>query len=110
ATFVKYASPTQLEKIEEMGLDTDDLGQSLNSVAEVAFDIMQKSEKGEMTNGELHDAYVAQFNNPEDALSYTFFNIKCRSLYNSQRLLRIEVEGKKSRDFIIRVNGFTPNN
>jgi hypothetical protein len=108
ATFVKYASPEQVEKIKEMGLDTEDLGQSMNKVAEIAFEIMQEAQNSEMTNGALYEAYVAKFNNPGDAYDYTQFNIKCRSLYNSQRLLRVEVEGKKSRDFIIRINGFQP--
>lgn len=110
ATFVKYASDEQLERIKELGIEPEDLGRSFNNVAEMAFDIMQKAPKGEMTNGALYEEYVKTFKNPDDAFNYTEFNIKCRSLYNSQRLLRVEIEGKKSRDFIIRVNGFKPSN
>lgn len=107
-TLVKYASPDQLKRLKELHIDVEELGQSLNKVAELAFDILQKTAKGEMSNGDLYEAYVATFKNPEDAFSYTEFNIKCRSLFNSQRLIRIEVEGKKSRDYIVRINGFTP--
>jgi len=106
ATFIKYADDAQREKLLDMGLVLESQEGSLNKVAELAFDILQKSKDGEMTNGALYDAYVKEFKKPEDAFSYTDFNIKCRPLFNTQKLLRIEIAGKKSRDFIIRINGF----
>ncbi len=106
-TFVKYASPDQLKRLEELGIDTQDLGNGLNKVAELAFETLSKTPKGEMTNGDLYESYVTSFKNKEDAFNYTEFNIKCRSLFNSQRLIRIESkDAKSSRDHVIRINGF----
>lgn len=110
-TFVKYANSEQLKRLEELEIDVESLGHSLNKVAEVAFDIISKTEKGEMTNGVLHEAYVKTFKNPDDAFNYTEFNIRCRTLYNSQRLIRIEPKNAKStRDHVIRINGFQVKN
>ena len=59
-----------------------------------------------MTNGELYDTYVKSLKNPNDAFSYTEFNIKCRSLFNAQRLLRKKgKDDTSSRDHIISING-----
>lgn len=110
-TFVKYANPEQLKRLEELQIDVEALGQTLNKVAEVAFDILSKTDKGEMTNGALYEAYVKTFKNPDDAFNYTEFNIKCRTLFNSQRLIRIEQKNAKStRDHIVRINGFKAKN
>lgn len=110
-TFVKYANPEQLQRLKELDIDVESLGHSLNKVAEVAFDIISKTEKGEMTNGALYDAYVKTFRNPDDAFNYTDFNIKCRTLFNSQRLIRIEPKNAKStREHVIRINGFKAKN
>ena len=110
-TFVKYASPEQLARLKELEIDVEALGHSLNKVAELAFDILSKSSKGEMTNGALYDAYVKTFKNADDAFNYTEFNIKCRTLFNSQRLIRIESkDAKSSRDHVIRINGFKAKN
>jgi len=110
-TFVKYASPEQLKRLEELQIDVEALGHSLNKVAEVAFDILSKTDKGEMTNGALYEAYVKTFKNPDDSFNYTEFNIKCRTLFNSQRLIRIEPKNAKStREHVIRINGFKVKN
>lgn len=109
-TFVKYATPEQLKKLETLGIDAEDLGQGMNKVAELALEILSQSQKGEMTNGALYDAYVKTFKSPDDAYTYTEFNIKCRSLFNAQKLLRKEVKDAQStRDFIISINGFKKN-
>lgn len=106
-TFVKYANPEQLQRLKELEIDVEDLGHSLNKVAELAFDIISKTPKGEMTNGALYETYVKSFKNKEDAFDYTEFNIKCRSLFNSQRLIRtIPKDAKATRDHVIRINGF----
>ncbi len=109
STFVKYATDEQLERIKELDINIDDLGNGLNKVAQQALDILQKQTKGEATNGDLYQMYHALQQNKEDAESYTSFNIKCRSLFNSQRLIRIEPkDAKSSREHIIRINGFKP--
>ena len=109
ATFVKYATPVQLKKLEELGIDSEEIGSGLNKVAELAFEILQQA-KGEMTNGALYDAYVKTFKNPDDAFNYTEFNIKCRSLFNSQKLIRKVVKDAPTRDYLISINGFKGNN
>lgn len=110
-TFVKYANPEQLQRLKDLGIDADDLGHGLNKVAELAFDIISKTPKGEMTNGALYEAYAKSFKNKDDAFNYTEFNIKCRTLFNSQRLIRVEPkDAKSSRDHVIRINGFKAKN
>lgn len=65
-----------------------------------------KAKDNTMTNGDLYDAYVKTFKNPEDAFNYTEFNIKCRSLFNAQRLLRSKgKDASNSREDIVSLNG-----
>ena len=110
-TFVKYATPEQLKRLEELNIDLEGTGQGLNKVAELALEILSKVPKGEMTNQALYNEYVKTFKHPQDAFNYTEFNIKCRSLFNSQRLIRKEpADAKSSREHIISINGFRPNN
>ena len=59
-----------------------------------------------MTNAELYDAYVNSLKNKDEAVKYTEFNIKCRSLFNTQRLLRTKgTDPKSSREDVISLNG-----
>ncbi len=66
----------------------------MNAVASLALDIVMKAKNNEIENGELYEAYAkvvkAKKQEPEN---YTQFNIKCRTLFNTQRLLR-----KKGKD------------
>ncbi|MEM7086255.1 MAG: hypothetical protein AAF489_08745 [Bacteroidota bacterium] len=65
-----------------------------------------ETKDNQMTNSELYEAYVKTFKNPEDAFGYSDFNIKCRPLFNSQRLLRKKgKDPKSSKDDIISLNG-----
>jgi len=49
---------------------------------------------------------VNSLENKEEAVNYTEFNIKCRSLFNTQRLLRKKgKDSKSSREDIISLNG-----
>lgn len=104
---LKYADPKHKEAIEALGLDlSDSSSSSMNPVASLVLEIILKAKDTTMTNGALYDAYVKTFKNPDDALNYTEFNIRCRSLFNTQRLLRSK--GKdvtNSREDIISVNG-----
>ena len=109
STFVKYATKEQLERLKKLDINIEDLGSGLNPVAQQALDILQEQPKGEATNGDLYQMYHALQKNKEEAVSYTSFNIKCRSLFNSQRLIRIKPkDAKLSQDHIIRINGFKP--
>jgi len=103
---IKYASDEQIEKIKALDLDFSESKQGLNSVATTAFDIMMNTKKKSMTNEELYKVYVDSLDDKEKAVKYTEFNIKCRPLFNKQRLLRKEgSDPKSSRTSIISVNG-----
>ncbi len=109
--FVKYATPKQLERLNTLNIDLEETGQGPSKLAQLVMDILEKTPKGEMTNDELHIAYVKSFKNENEASNYSAFNIKCRSLFNSQKLIRIEPkDAKSSRDHIISINGFIPQN
>ena len=59
-----------------------------------------------MKNGDLYNSYVATFKKSRDAVNYTEYNIKCRSLFNSQRLIRTKgKDAKNTREDIISLNG-----
>jgi len=106
STFVKYADEKQRKKIEELGFDFSESEQGLNAVAKLAYDLLIKAKDHRMTNEDLYKAYVATFKNKNDAYNYTEFNIKCRSLFNTQRLLRTKSkDSKSSREDIISING-----
>jgi len=65
-----------------------------------------KAKDNQLTNAELYESYVKTFKKKEDAFNYTEFNIKCRSLFNTQRLLRKKgADPKSSREDIISLNG-----
>ncbi|MCI5050860.1 MAG: hypothetical protein MRY57_00950 [Candidatus Pacebacteria bacterium] len=106
SVLLKYADEAQQKKIEELGFDFSESERGLNPVASLALDILMKVKGNQMTNGELYSAYVKTFKNEEDAFSYTEFNIKTRSLFNTQRLLRKKgKDDQSSRDNIISING-----
>jgi hypothetical protein len=106
-----YLTDEQIETIEALELYHVDLEPSpnrgsLNEVAQLAFEIINKSKTGQMTNGELYESYAKQAG--DNAVKYGDFNIKLRSLYSNVRLIRIEPEDAvNSRDHVIKVNGFT---
>ena len=104
---LKYADPKHKEQIEALGLDlAEGSTQAMNPVATLVLEIIMKAKDNTMSNGDLYDAYVKTFKNPEDAFNYTEFNIKCRSLFNTQRLLRSKgKDASNSREDIISLNG-----
>ena len=103
---LKYADDTQRKRIEELGFDFSESERGLNPVASLVMDIIMKAKDNQLTNAELYDAYVKTFKNKDDAFNYTEFNIKCRSLFNTQRLLRKKgKDPKSSREDIISLNG-----
>jgi hypothetical protein len=106
SVLLKYADEKQQQKIEELGFDFSESERGLNPVAALALDIVMKTKGNVLSNGELYDAYTKTFKNIDDAFSYTEFNIKCRSLFNTQRLLRKKgKDPKNSRTDIISLNG-----
>ena len=107
---LKYANEEQRKEIEELGLAFSEPENGLNPVASLAFELILKAKGNKMTNEALYNGYVATFKNKDDAYSYTEFNIKCRSLFNTQRLLRTKAgDGKSSREDMISLNGRPPS-
>lgn len=103
---LKYADDEQRKRIEQLGFSFSESERGLNPVASLVLDIVMKAKDNQLTNAELYEAYVKTFKKKEDAFNYTEFNIKCRSLFNTQRLLRKKgADPKSSRDDIISLNG-----
>ena len=105
AVFSKYASPEQIELIEELGLNQleSKSKNSMNPVAQITLDIMTKEK--EMTNEDLYHAYTKTLKENELPEKYTFFNIKTRGLYNRGLLIRNKgIEENNSRKDIITLN------
>ena len=106
SVLLKYADDGHRKQIEELGFDFSESEQGLNPVAQTALDLILTAKGNQMTNEELYNAYASTFKKKEDAFNYTEFNIKTRSLFNTQRLLRKKgKDPKSSRDDIISLNG-----
>lgn len=106
SVLLKYADDGHRKQIEELGFDFSESEQGLNPVAQMALDIILAAKGNQMTNEELYNAYANTFKKKEDAFNYTEFNIKTRSLFNTQRLLRKKgKDPKSSREDIISLNG-----
>lgn len=105
SVLLKYADEDKRKELEELGFDFSESERGLNPVAFIIMDIIMKAKDNKATNEELYKAYVASFKNPTDAFNYTEFNIKCRSLFNTQRLLRTKSSSGSSRDDVISLNG-----
>jgi hypothetical protein len=102
---LKYADEERRKQIEELGFDFSRTENGLNPVASLVLDTILKAKDNQLTNAELYDAYSKTVKDENDRLSYTEFNIKCRSLFNTQRLLRKRgKDPKSSRDDVISLN------
>jgi DNA helicase IV len=105
---MKYATEEQIEKLNALDLDFSPSKHGLNTVATITYDIMLNTKKKSMTNEELYDAYVDTLDDKHKAVTYTIFNVKCRPLFNNQRLLRKKgSDPKSSRTDVITLNGST---
>tara|TARA_B100001063_G_C16574168_1_gene457410 strand:- start:165 stop:668 length:504 start_codon:yes stop_codon:yes gene_type:complete len=103
---LKYADDAQQKKIQELGFDLSESERGLNPIASTASDIIMKAKDNQLSNAELYNAYVKSLKNKDEAVNYTEFNIKCRSLFNTQRLLRKKgKDSKSSKEDIISLNG-----
>ena len=103
----KYADEPQQAKIKELGFDVSESQKSINTVANVAFDLILKAKDNQLTNGTLYEEYVKSLSKDEEIISYSAFNIKCRTLLNTQRLIRKKgTDSKSTREDIISLNGW----
>ena len=106
SVLLKYADDAKKKELEDLGFDFSQSEQGLNAVGSKVYDLITKAKDNQLTNGELYDLYVKSIPDTETVVSYTEFNIKCRSLFNTQRLLRKKGKNPKStRDDIISLNG-----
>jgi len=106
SVLLKYADEERRKQIEDLGFDFSETENGLNPVASLVLDIVMKAKDNQVTNADLFNTYSKTVKNDEERLSYTEFNIKCRSLFNTQRLLRKKgKDPKSSREDIISLNG-----
>ncbi|MCI5051016.1 MAG: hypothetical protein MRY57_01800 [Candidatus Pacebacteria bacterium] len=103
---LKYADNGKKKELEALGFDFSETDRGMNSVASKAYEIITNAKGNKLTNDELYTAYVDSLKDKDTAVNYTEFNIKCRTLFNTQRLLRKKGKDlKSSRDDIISLNG-----
>ena len=106
SVFLRYADDTKKKELESLGFEFSESERGLNNVATKTYDIIAKAKGNQLSNYELYEAYVKTFKEKNQAVNYTEFNIKCRSLFNTQRLLRKKgTDPKSSRTDIISLNG-----
>ena len=107
SVMLKYADEKQRQKIEALGFELSEQSNGLNPVAQLAFDIILKAKDHQLSNGNLYLTYEkAVIAKKQQPINYTEFNIKCRSLFNTQRLLRKKgKDPKNTREDIISLNG-----
>lgn len=106
SVLLKYADDERRKQIEELGFDFSETENGLNPIARFTMDLIMKAKNNQLTNAELYDAYSKTVKTDNERLSYTEFNIKCRSLFNTQRLLRKKgKDPKSSKDDVISLNG-----
>lgn len=106
SVLLKYADDTKKNELEALGFNFSEAERGLNTIASSVYEIIVKVKGNQLTNAELYDAYIKSLKNKEEAVNYTEFNIKCRSLFNTQRLLRKKgKDSKSSKDDIIYLNG-----
>lgn len=103
---MKYSNDSQREKFEKLGFDFNESDANINAIASFTLKKLMHAKDNQMTNGALYAAYVDTFKNKDDAFTYSEYNIKCRPLFNTQRVLRKKApDSTNSRDDIISLNG-----
>ena len=103
---IKYADENDREQLEELGFVIPSSITGLNDVATIALEAIIKSKDRKLTNDALYKAYEKLAKEEEEeVVTYTEFNIKCRPLFNSQKLIREKgKDPKSSRDDMILLN------
>ncbi len=106
SVLLKYADEEQRTKLDELGFSSGEKNHGLNPVATIALELLMQAKDNKLTNEALYEGYVKTFKNHDDAFSYAEFNIKCRPLINTQRVLRKKTkDGKGSKDDVLSING-----
>lgn len=103
---LKYADNGKKKELEALGFDFSETERGMNPVASIAYETITEVKGNQLTNGELYDTYLKSLKNKDAAVNYTEFNIKCRTLFNTQRLLRKKgKDAMNTREDIISLNG-----
>lgn len=105
---LKYLDDSQKERVEslDLNLDVSFSRKELNGVAKAAFELILEHKDYKMSNQQWYEAYLKSKGKDAEHISYTDFNIKCRSLFNSQKLIRTKgKDPKSSKDDVISLNG-----
>mgnify|MGYP003635786738 CR=1 FL=1 len=106
SVLLKYADEAQQQKLASLGFDFSEPQKEGNAIATIAFDLIIKAKDHQLTNEALYEGYVKSLKNKEEAVNYAAFNIKCRSLFNTQKLLRKKSKDtKSSKEDMISLNG-----
>ena len=104
----KYLDDTQKAKLEELDLypQSNTTKTRMNIIAEGALEILIHAKDYKLTNEAWYNAFIKSHPNEKEHLSYSEFNIKCRSLFNTMKVLRTKGKNpKSSKDDIISLNG-----
>ena len=105
-TLGKYATEEQQARIDACDIDTGQTSlRKVNEIAAKAFELIVNAQDSQMTNGLWYEAYCKELPEGSDKPNYTQFNIKCRGLFNTQKLIRTKKEGVSSRNYVISLNG-----
>jgi len=102
----KYADEEQQEKVKALGFEFLESDSNVNFASSIALDLILKAKDNQLTNEALYQGYVKSLPKEEEPLKYSAFNIKCRTLFNTQKLIRVKSkDSKSSREDIIYLNG-----
>lgn len=107
SVLIKYADEKDRAQLEELGFYIPPSITGLNEVASLALEIVGMSKDKKLSNDALYKQYVNTCKQKKEVpVGYAEFNIKCRSLFNTQRLVRTKgKDPKSSREDIISLNG-----
>lgn len=99
-TLYKYVSDDERAQLEELGYGPNSSNSGLNAIAQFALDTI--TEKKKLTNGELYNEYLDAIPENSEALTYSLFNVKIRSVFNTGLVVKQKAEdGKDTRDDLI---------
>ncbi len=104
----KYLDDTQKAKLEELDLYPEESTRKsrMNSVAEIALELLIKAKDYALSNEAWYEGYIKMHPKEKETLSYSEFNIKCRGLFNTMKVLRTKGKNpKSSKDDMISLNG-----
>ena len=112
SVLVKYADEEGIQMLEELGFMIPSSITGLNPVAAIALEIIVGSKDKKLTNDALYKSYEKVCKEQEEeSVGYADFNIKCRPLFNSQKLVRTKgKDPKSSREDVISLNGTLAGN